>query len=170
MARWSTTGGGTASRPTPSVASSTSRCTCPPPSRSRSTSIPPTARTGLLVGPAEVAGTPGDFRRYVQESAAEFSVAQAVYVDTGSGWFSDRTVRYLASGRPALVQDTGFTPRYPCGDGLLAFTTPGEAEAGARAILDDYEHHCRSARHLAEELFSAERVLGRMCEEDGVAP
>ena len=62
---------------------------------------------------------------------AEFSVAQGVYVDTGSGWFSDRTVRYLAPGRPALVQDTGFSRTLPTGHGLLAFRTLDQAVAGA---------------------------------------
>ena len=121
----------------------------------------------------DVGGTAGDplaFRRYVRGSDAEFSVAQSIYVDTLSGWFSDRTVRYLASGRPALVQDTGFSRTYPTGEGLVAFTTLDEAIDGARAILGDYERHCRTARALAEEWFAADRVLAHLCEEVGVAP
>ena len=66
-----------------------------------------------LVDPRSVAGDPERFRSYVQGSSGEFSVAQGVYVSTGCGWFSDRTVRYLASGRPALVQDTGFSRHLP---------------------------------------------------------
>lgn len=123
-----------------------------------------------LVPPEVAAGGPAAFRRYVQGSGAEFSVAQGVYVHTRSGWFSDRTTRYLASGRPALVQDTGFSRTYPVGDGLLAFSTLDEAVAGAENILGSYEHHCRSARALAEEWFDARAVLGRLCEEVGVAP
>ena len=123
-----------------------------------------------LVDAADAAGDPDAFRGYVQGSGAEFSVAQSMYVDTGSGWFSDRTVRYLASGRPVLVQDTGFTRNYPSGEGLLAFTTMDEAEAGAAAVIADYDHHCRAARALAEEWFAADRVLGRLCEEVGCAP
>lgn len=123
-----------------------------------------------LVDPDAVAGTPAAFRRYVQASAAEFSVAQAMYVHTSSGWFSDRTVRYLASGRPVLVQDTGFSRTYPVGEGLLSFSTPGEAVARANQILDDYEHHCRAARAITEDYFASDRVLGRLCEEVGVAP
>jgi hypothetical protein len=123
-----------------------------------------------LVEPGVTAGGPRTFRRYVQGSGAEFSVAQGVYVHTRSGWFSDRTTRYLASGRPALVQDTGFTRTYPVGEGLLAFSTVEEAVAGAESILGDYEHHRRAARALAEEWFDARVVLGRMCEEVGVAP
>ena len=114
-----------------------------------------------LVEPG-VAAKPGSFREYVQGSGAEFSVAQGIYVETGSGWFSDRTVRYLASGRPALVQDTGFTRAVPAGEGLLAFGTPEEAAAGARAIVEEYDRHARAARAIAEEHFDSDRVLEEM--------
>ena len=108
------------------------------------------------------------FRRYVQTSAAEFSVAQGIYVETRSGWFSDRTVRYLSAGKPALVQETGFSRQYPSGSGLLAFTTLDEAVAGAEKIARDYAQHCAAARALAEEYFASEKVLGRLLEETGV--
>jgi hypothetical protein len=123
-----------------------------------------------LVDPKAAASDPDAFRRYVQGSGAEFSVAQGVYVETVSGWFSDRTVRYLASGKPALVQDTGFGRSYPVGEGLVAFRTLEEAIAGADRIGRDYEEHCRVARALAEEYFDADKVLGHFVEEAGVAP
>jgi len=113
-----------------------------------------------LVDPVESAGTPDYFARYVAASDAEFSVAQEMYVATRSGWFSDRTTRYLASGRPVLVQDTGFAERLPTGRGLLAFSDVGSAVAGARSILDDYPEHARAARMIAEEHFDSDRVLG----------
>ena len=103
-------------------------------------------------------------------SSAEFSVAQGIYVETQSGWFSDRTVRYLASGKPALIQDTGFSRNYPVGEGLVAFSTPEQAIAGAERIWRDYEEHCHTARTLAEEYFDSDRVLGHFVEEAGVAP
>lgn len=118
-----------------------------------------------LVDPAEAAADPASFRDYVQASGAEFSVAQGIYVETGSGWFSDRTVRYLASGKPALVQDTGFTRTIPAGEGLLAFSTLEEAAEGAREITDDYDRHSRAARRIAEEEFDSDRVLGRLLED-----
>jgi hypothetical protein len=121
-----------------------------------------------LVDPKQCAGTPDAFRRYVQGSSAEFSVAQGIYVETNSGWFSDRTTRYLASGRPALVQDTGFGRRLPCGEGLVAFGDGEEAAAGAERIVRDYPSHCAAARRIAENYFDARTLLARMLEEAGV--
>lgn len=118
-----------------------------------------------LVDPREAAGTPDAFRDYVQGSAAEFSVAQGIYVETGSGWFSDRTARYLASGKPALVQDTGFGTALPIGAGLVAFRTLEEAVAGAEDILGDYERHAQAARSIAEERLDSDRVLRRLLED-----
>ena len=123
-----------------------------------------------LKDPGAVAADPDSFRKYVQGSGAEFSVAQGIYVDTNSGWFSDRTVRYLASGKPVLVQDTGFGRTLPVGDGLLSFRTVDEAKAGALEIARSYEHHCRAARALAEEYFDSDKVLGRFIDEIGIAP
>jgi hypothetical protein len=119
---------------------------------------------------ADVAGDAEAFQRYVQGSAGEFSVANGVYVQTGSGWFSDRSVRYLASGKPVLLQDTGFSRRYPVGDGLLSFRTLGEAVRGALRIARDPEGHARAARALAEDRFDSDRVLGRLVEDVGIAP
>jgi hypothetical protein len=118
-----------------------------------------------LVEPSSCAGDPAAFRGYVQGSDAELSVAQGIYVQTGCGWFSDRTTRYLASGRPAIVQDTGFSDELPVGTGLLAFTTPEEALAAIHELELDYEEHARAARQLAEEHFDSARVLGGMLEE-----
>jgi hypothetical protein len=123
-----------------------------------------------LVDPGAVAGDPDAFRRYVQGSAAEFSVAQGVYVETASGWFSDRTTRYLASGKPALVQDTGFGRRLPVGDGLVPFHTLQEAVAGTVRIARDYDAHCRAARAIAAEHFDSGHVLRRFLEEVDVSP
>ena len=123
-----------------------------------------------VANPRVVAATPDAFRRYVQQSGAEFSVAQGVYVETESGWFSDRTTRYLASGKPALVQDTGFSRNYPVGDGLIAFRTLDEAIAGAERIIRDYLSHCRAARQIAEAYFDSNRVIGTLMEELGLTP
>jgi hypothetical protein len=121
-----------------------------------------------VTDPRIVASGPDAFRRYVQASGAEFSVAQGVYVETRSGWFSDRSVRYLASGRPVLVQDTGFSLNHPVGEGLLTFRTMAEAVAGAERIARDYTQHARAARAIAEAHFDSDRVLGRLLEETGL--
>jgi hypothetical protein len=122
------------------------------------------------VEPRDVAYDPDAFRRYVQGSGGEFSAAQGVYVDTESGWISDRTVRYLASGKPALVQDTGFSRNVPTGDGLLAYRTLEDAVTKAHALAADYERHTTAARALAETLFDSDIVLGQMLDEVGIAP
>jgi hypothetical protein len=122
-----------------------------------------------VISPKVVASGPLAFRRYVQASGAEFSVAQGIYVETESGWFSDRTVRYLASGKPALVQDTGFSRNYPLGEGLVVFRTLDEAVAGAERIVRDYKNHSGAARAIAEDYFNSDRVLGQLVEEVGIA-
>ena len=116
------------------------------PSRTRSrSSWPSTARrrccastAGRHVDAMGVSRTPSDYRDFIQRSRAEFGVAKHTYVATRSGWFSDRTECYLASGRPALVQDTGWTAHLPAGEGLLAFSSPDEALAGIDRINGDY--------------------------------
>ena len=82
-----------------------------------------------------------------------------------SGWFSDRTECYLASGRPALVQDTGWSAHLPSGEGLLAFSSPDEALAGIDAINGDYPRHARRAVEIAREHFDAAPVLARLVDE-----
>jgi hypothetical protein len=121
-----------------------------------------------LVDPRQVAGDPMAFRAYVHGSHAEFSVAKGMYVQTNSGWFSDRTVRYLASGRPALVQDTGFDADIPIGEGLIAFRTIADAMEGVGRIADDYTAHSQAARAIAETCFDSDAVLGRLLEDTGV--
>jgi hypothetical protein len=122
-----------------------------------------------LVDPRMVAHDPHAFRRYVQQSGAEFSVAQGIYVDTRSGGFSDRTTRYLAAGKPAVVQDTGFAEQIPVGEGLFAFSTLEEAVAAADSVLVDYEAHAHAARALAERHFDSDVVLGRLLTKIGLA-
>jgi hypothetical protein len=122
----------------------------------------------MVADPRVVAGNPDAMRAYIQGSSAEFSAAQGMYVDTACGWFSDRSVRYLASGKPVLVQDTGFSQTLPTGEGLIAFRTLEEAVAGAEEIVDRYPQHRAAARQIAEQYFDADRVLPRFCEEAGI--
>jgi hypothetical protein len=112
-----------------------------------------------------VSRTPWEYRDFINASRAEFGVAKHTYVANRSGWFSDRTECYLATGRPALVQDTGWTAHLPSGEGLLAFSNPEEALAGIDCINSDYAHHARRAEEIAREHFDADRVLPRLVEE-----
>jgi hypothetical protein len=103
--------------------------------------------------------SPWSYRDYIQGSRAEFSVAKHGYVESRGGWLSDRSVCYLASGRPVLVQDTGQGDCLPVGEGMLTFSNLVEAEEGVVSINADYNRHRRAARSLAERYFDAEKVL-----------
>jgi hypothetical protein len=117
-----------------------------------------------LRDPLEVTRDPWTYQRYIQESKAEFSVAKQGYVMTRCGWFSERSAAYLASGRPVLVQDTGFTDWLEAGRGVLAFGSPQEAIEGVEKINGDYAMHCHHARHICAAYFDARQVLGQLLE------
>jgi hypothetical protein len=102
------------------------------------------------------------YRDYIRSSAGEFSVAKEQYVQLRSGWFSDRTATYLASGRPAVVQDSGFGCALPVGEGLFAFTTADDILDAFGAIESDYARHSRAARRIAEDYLDSNRVLARL--------
>lgn len=116
----------------------------------------------VLVDPLVVAGGPWAYRRYLQESRGELMVAKQLYVEARSGWFSDRSACYLASGRPVLAHDTGLAGLYPTGEGLVTFSDLEGAVAGIESIVGDERRHARAARALAEELFDSDVVLGRL--------
>jgi hypothetical protein len=115
-----------------------------------------------------VSATLDDYRRYLQRSRGELSVAKQAYVATRSGWFSTRSAVYLASGRPAVLQDTGFSAHLPVGPGLHAFTTAEEAVAALAAVRADYQAACAHARSVAETFFRAEDVCARLLADAGV--
>jgi hypothetical protein len=112
-----------------------------------------------LLDPDAVAGTPRDYRAFVQGSWAEFGVAKLGYVVSRCGWFSDRSLCYLASGRPVVAQDTGFSSWLPTGEGVLAFSTAEDAVAAVEELRSDYPRHRRAARALAQDVFDSDRVL-----------
>jgi hypothetical protein len=120
-----------------------------------------------LLDPGEVAGTPDAFRTFVQDSRAEFGIAKSGYVAANCGWFSDRSICYLASGRPVLAQETGFSAFLPSGEGLLAFETEEDVLRGIEQLDRDYAKNCRAARRIAEEYFDANRVLGSLLRKVG---
>jgi hypothetical protein len=95
-------------------------------------------------------------------------VAKNMYVATRGGWFSDRTICYLASGKPSLVQDTGLAGHFPTGEGLLTFATLDQAAAGVESIRRDYAKHAAAARRIAEEHFDSDKVLTKLLSKLGV--
>ena len=105
------------------------------------------------------------YQSYIQRSRGEFSCAKPSYLKFETAWISDRTVCYLASGKPVVVQDTGPSAFLPNGEGMFRFTTAQQAAEAFAAINADYERHCRAARELAEAYFDArliaEKILSR---------
>lgn len=115
-----------------------------------------------LADPDQMAGSPERYAEYIRSSRGELCVAKSGYVDSGSGWFSDRSACYLASGRPVVAQETGFSSFVPTGDGLLSYSTAAEAAAGVAEVESRREHHAIAARELAEEYLDAANVLRRL--------
>jgi hypothetical protein len=118
----------------------------------------------------EVANTPERYRAYIQASRGEFSCAKPSYVAFQTAWVSDRTLCYLASGKPAVVQDTGPSAFLPSGEGLLRFSTVEQAAEALATIDADYERHCRTARAIAETYFDARTVLSDILSLVGTTP
>jgi hypothetical protein len=122
-----------------------------------------------LADPSVVTATLDGYRRYVRSSRAELMVAKEMYVASRSGWFSERSACYLASGRPVLAQDTGLDGLLPTGQGLVSFTDLDDAGAGVEAIAGDWQRHARAARDLAETHFDSDLVLARLLDVVGTA-
>jgi hypothetical protein len=121
-----------------------------------------------LVDPARVSDTPDRYRAFIQGSKGEIGVAKSGYAAARCGWFSDRSVCYLASGRPVVAQETGFSGFLPTGEGLFAFEGEEDALEGIDAIARDYPRQSRAARALAEAYFDAYNVLPQLLERVGV--
>lgn len=105
------------------------------------------------------------YRDHIVSSRGELGIAKNGYVIGQSGWFSDRSASYLATGRPVLAQDTGFSSWLPTGEGLLTFTDIESACMGLEQIHRDYPRHCRAARRIAEEFFDSDKVLGALLQQ-----
>ena len=115
-----------------------------------------------LADPLEVAGTPDAYQEFIRGSRGELGVAKSGYVLSRCGWFSDRSACYLASGRPVVAQETGWSAFIPAGEGLLAFSDTDSAAAAIESVESRYEEHARAARALAEEHLDSDRVLDRL--------
>jgi hypothetical protein len=113
----------------------------------------------------EFTATPEEYRAYVQQSRGEFSCAKPSCMQLQNAWVSDRTICYLASGKPAIVQHTGPSRFLPDAEGLFRFRNIDEAAQMISLVESDYERQCRAARALAETYFDAEKVIGRVLEK-----
>ena len=121
-----------------------------------------------VIDPRPISADMTSYRDFIAGSRGEFTVAKDIYVRPNSGWFSDRSVCYLASGRPVVTMKTGFDKFYPAGEGLFQFLTLDEALEAFRAIGRDYTRHARAARGIAEEFFGSDRVLSDMMTAAGL--
>jgi hypothetical protein len=118
----------------------------------------------------EVSHDPEAYRRYIHASRAEFTVVKGEYANFRTGWFSERSACYLASGKPVIMQDTGFGSHLPTGDGLFAFATIDDALAALDAVESNYVHHSRAARDLAREFLDTDVVLPGLLAHFGLRP
>ena len=113
----------------------------------------------------EIGASPEAYWAYVQGSRGEFSCAKPSYVEFQGAWISDRTLCYLASGKPAIVQDTGPSGYLPNGEGLFRFTTLADAAGAIEVVNTDYKRHCRAAREIAESYFDGEQIMTQVLNE-----
>jgi hypothetical protein len=121
-----------------------------------------------LTDPRPVSASMESYAEFIRGSRGEFTVAKDIYVRPNSGWFSDRSVCYLASGRPVVTMKTGFSRFYPAGQGLFEYTTMTEVEAAMDAVRSDFPRHSKAARDLAAEYFGSRPVLERLMSEVGL--
>src|SRR5205823_3958268 len=122
-----------------------------------------------VVNAHEISADMNRYRDYIRNSRGEFTVAKDQNVRLASGWFSDRSACYLASGRPVITQDTGFGSILPIGRGLFSFKTLDDVLSAIDSIETNYDSHSRAAREIAAEYFAAERVIGDLLTRAGLA-
>jgi hypothetical protein len=118
-----------------------------------------------LTYPQSISSDPWKYQEYIQQSKAEFSIAKHGYVAGRTGWFSERSACYLASGRPVVLQDTGFSDWLKTDFGLIPFDDANEALSAIEEINNNYDRHCHYARGLAESYFSSDKVLADLIEK-----
>ena len=121
-----------------------------------------------LVDPRPISADMESYQDFITHSRGEFTVAKDIYVRPKSGWFSDRSVCYLAAGRPVVTMRTGFSKFFPVGRGLFEYSSHEEALSGIDAIAAGYSGHSRAARELAREYFAPDRVLGALLADAGL--
>jgi hypothetical protein len=119
---------------------------------------------GWRLGNIEQTSHPEDYRNYLQRSLGEFSACKPSYARMRSGWLSDRTACYLASGKPVVIEKTGQSHIFPDNLGMLRFTNPAEALRMLEDVNANYADHAKAARQIAEQHLDARKVLKRVLE------
>lgn len=114
------------------------------------------------INPLSVTLTAETYQQYIRESKGEFSIAKHGYIVSNSGWFSERSACYLASGKPVIVQDTGFSENLPTGNGLCCFKDMNDIKEHIRSVNSDYAFHCKKAKELAIAYFDGKIVLNSL--------
>jgi hypothetical protein len=127
-----------------------------------------TAAGWRLTDPRAVSATIDTYGDFIRGSRGEFTVAKDIYVRPKSGWFSDRSVCYLASGRPVVTMASEFSRFIPVGEGLFQYEDKEGALEAIKAVNADYPRHAKAARLVAEEFFASERVVGKMMKDAGL--
>jgi hypothetical protein len=117
-----------------------------------------------VVSPRVVCPDLDGYRRYIETSAAEWSVAKHGYVVGQPGWFSCRSACYLAAGKPVVVENTGFDAVLPTGEGLLTFRDLDGAVSAIQEVGANYSRHSAAARDIAVTWFDAAKVIGKLIE------
>lgn len=119
----------------------------------------------LIVDPLFITRTPESYQQYIMQSKGEWSVAKHAYVMTKSGWFSERSAVYLASGKPVVVQDTGFSRNMNTGEGLLKFDSPEDLTEIFENINENYDFHCKRAAEVCKDYFDHYSVLSGLIQD-----
>ena len=112
-----------------------------------------------VVNSLQISKTIQTYQDFITSSKGEFSVAKHGYASANSGWFSERSACYLASGKPVIMQETGYSKFLPTGHGLLPFDNSDEAINSIHEISSGYKYHCKNARLLAEEYFNSDKIM-----------
>jgi hypothetical protein len=110
----------------------------------------------------KIATTPLQYRAFIQSSAGEFSAAKPSCVRYRTAWISDRTICYLASGKPCVVEDTGPSDVLPSGKGLHRVRDAEAAAAALIRIAEHYDDEARAAREIVKSTFDATQICSRI--------
>jgi hypothetical protein len=116
----------------------------------------------IITNPYEATKTPERFQEYLAESKGEWTIAKQGYVDSNSGWFSDRTLNYMVSGKPVVIQDTSFPEEFRYGKGLMPYNDIEQAMQAIDSVNKDYAAHCKASRKIVEDHFESGLVLSQL--------